>query len=148
MKMSALLFNYLIISKIPNLESSTHAVVANTEALWFSPLCAGFVLFLISLLRECVSLLGEGSVFQSHAFFLFIFFSQPQEFGWLEQSVKTPGRTPLVMGAPPRPHSCLVWVASNQGDAQWRSRLEMVMFVVHPPRMEPYSQGHAFQQSL
>lgn len=29
-----------------------------------------------------------------------------------------------MLGALPRPHSCLVWVASNKGDTQWRAGLE------------------------
>ncbi|KAG7525102.1 hypothetical protein JOB18_022241 [Solea senegalensis] len=68
---------------------------------------------------------------------------KPQEFGLLEQSVKSPGTTPLVVGAPPRPHSCLVWVASIEGDAQWRAALKTVMLVVDSPRTEPYSQDGA-----
>ncbi|TNN55037.1 hypothetical protein EYF80_034743 [Liparis tanakae] len=54
--------------------------------------------------------------------------------------LKSQGSPPLVMGALPRPHSSLVWVASNQGDAQRRARLKPLMLLVDSLRTQPYSQ--------
>lgn len=79
--------------------------------------------------------------------FFKIFFSA-SGVGLVGAELKSPRNTPVVMGALPRPHSCLVWVAFNWGDTQWRVRLKMVMLPVDSPRTQPYSQGHAFQQSL
>lgn len=79
----------------------------------------------------------RGQCFQSLMILTFFFsllllLPQPQEFGLLEQSVKPPGR---VL----RPHSWLVWVASNWGDSQWRAKLKMVMLLLDSLRTQPSS---------
>lgn len=90
-------FNCLTIWITVKLESSTHALLANSEALWLLALRVVFVLFfLISLLWEKnASLLGEGNVFSHSLSWLFF---QPQEFGLLEQSVKSLGRSSSGVG--------------------------------------------------
>lgn len=97
----------------------------------------------------CCGFISErGQRIHSIAILTFFFFFSASGVGLAGAELKSPRNAPVVMGALPRPHSCLVWVAFNWGDTQWRVRLKMVMLPVDSPRTQPYSQGHAFQQSL
>lgn len=141
-------FNCLTIWITVKLESSTHALLANSEALWLLALHVVFVLFfLISLLWEKKCLIAwRGQCFQSLA--IFTFFSASGV--WLVGAeCKVPGEELLWCWGHclDLTHAWCGWHPTRETH-NGEQDLKMVMLLVGSLRTQPYSQGHAFQQSL
>lgn len=140
-------FNCLTIWITVKLESSTHALLANSEALWLLALHVVFVLFFNQLtVRKCL-IAWRGQCFQSLAILTFFFFSLRSLACWSRVWSPRGGLLWCWGHCLDLTHAWCGWHPTRETH-NGEQDLKMVMLLVDSPRTQPYSQGHAFQQSL